>query len=131
VKLEEQDTVTPLPLIALLHPRNKSSNDVQVPLLQEDLIAVSMEVSENFSLDNILPRKPKCNESVTSSSEVEIVPHLEPNSPSGNKENLPVIIADSSVHEHPTSSELNVGRTKSQPLNETLVALNSMPAESV
>jgi hypothetical protein len=134
LELKEQDTVILLPVNAILHPRNKLSNDIQVPSVQKDLMTVlPMQVSENISQDDIIPRKSKSNEkklSVTSSSEVEMVPHLEPISPSGNKENWPVKIADSSVLEHLTSSELNVGSTQSQPLNESSVALNSVPAKS-
>jgi hypothetical protein len=92
-----------------------------------------MQVSEKISQEDIFPRKPKSNEknlSVTSSSVVEMVPHLGPISPSGNKENLPVITANSSVLEHLTSSELNVGSTKSQTLNESSVAINSVPAKN-
>ncbi|XP_033610123.1 uncharacterized protein LOC111871375 isoform X2 [Cryptotermes secundus] len=137
VKLKEQDTINPLPnslsLVAMSHPRNKSSNDVEVPSVQKDLMAMSLiQVSGHISENDIFPRKPKSNEkqmSVTSSSESEMMPHVGPISPSGNKENLPVISVNSSVLEHLASSGLNVN-TKSQPLNESSVTLNSAPAEN-
>jgi hypothetical protein len=138
VKLKEQDTGIPLTnslsVIAMSRPRNKSSNNVQVPSVQEELMAMSpVQVSGNISQDDIFSRKPKSPEkrlSVTSSSEVEVVRHLGSISPSGNKENLPVMTANSSVYEHPTSSELHVGNTKSQPLNVRALALNIVPAEN-
>jgi hypothetical protein len=138
VKLKEQETIIPLPnslsLVAPSHPRNKSSNDVEFPSVQEELIAVSpIKVPGHISQNDVILRKPKFVEkqlSVTSLSEVEVMPHVGPISPSGNKENLPVMSVNSSVLEPPTSSGLNVDNTKSQPLNGSSVILNSVPAEN-
>jgi hypothetical protein len=143
VKLTDHSTVIAAPdclsLIAVPDPRGNSSSDGEVSLLQDHLATASpMQLLGHHILQNDTyhlvetETNPKSNmENLSvSSSEVEVVHHIEPISPSGNKENLPYMSVNTSVPESPAPSGSNVGTLKPQPLNKSTVTLNSMPTEN-
>ena len=103
------------------------TDNFEVSSVQEGLLIESpVELPEDTSQVEIKvqPELNKIELSVSPSSEVDTLSHLQSTSPSENKENLPVTSSNTSVLEHAKLPGSSSGNTQLQPLNNTPVTQN-------
>jgi len=103
------------------------TNNSEVSSVQEGLLVESPAESPEDIPQVEIKLQPELNQielSVSPSSEVDTLSHLQSTSPSENKENLPVTSTNTSVLDHAKLSGSGSGNTQLQPLNNSPVTQN-------